>query len=265
MRRRWRLGLLLGFCGVLSWPTTSSPPQAQQTWTDENTCVSCHGGLQEPLQLSARFYEWQLSRHQAKGVTCDKCHGGDPTTRDLKKTHYGMRPSSHADSRLHYRNQPATCASCHQNIVKAFVQSKHYQNLKGIGIGASCNTCHAHMATQVITAPNETANLCARCHDALNYLQPRPEIPKQAAETMTALQRANAVVLWANLLLAQTEQRHLPHEAESAALQTAERQLVEAKINWHTFDLTNVRKQSDNAYQQGVKARDALRQKLNLR
>ena len=82
---------------------------------------------------------------------------------------------------------------------------------------------------------------------------------------MTALQRANAVVLWANLLLAQTEQRHLSHEAESAVLQAAERQLNEAKINWHTFDLANVRKQSDSAYQLGVNARDALRKKLNLR
>jgi predicted CXXCH cytochrome family protein len=221
--------------------------------------------LQEPLAVSARFYEWQLSRHQAKDVTCEKCHGGDPAASARDKAHAGVRPSADSQSRLHYKKQPETCGSCHQAIVNAFVQSRHYQNLRGVGLGASCNTCHAHMATQVVVAPRETANLCARCHDTLNFVQPRPQIPAQAAETMTALQRANSVVLWAQLLLAQVEQRGLPRAEESAALQAAQQRLNEAKAHWHTFELAATRGQADAAFQQGVRARDALRKKLSIR
>jgi predicted CXXCH cytochrome family protein len=267
MQRRLRLLIALG-AGVLCWLLLGRQPQTQATEAaaeEENSCVSCHGALLEPLQLSARFYEWQLSRHQAKGVTCDKCHGGDPTTLDRIKTHLGVRRATDSQSRLHYRNQPATCGACHQNLVKVFMRSQHYQGLRGVGLGASCNTCHAHMGTQVIYAPQETSNLCARCHDTLNFLQPRPEIPTQAAETMTALQRAKGVVLWASLLQAQAEQRNLPHEAERADLQAARQRLDEAKLNWHTFELAPVRRQADAAFQQGVKARDGLRKKLNIR
>src|SRR5205085_12268217 len=203
----------------------------------ENTCVACHSSLSEPLALSARYYDWELSRHQTKGVTCDKCHGGDPTTSDRIKTHFGMRPAQDKQSRLHYKNLPETCGTCHQNIVSTFVQSKHYQGIKGLGLGASCNTCHAHMATQVIYSPSETANLCARCHDTLNFLEPRPEIPVKAGETMTALQRANAVVLWANLLLAQGQQRGLTFDAERGELKAVQEKLNAAKVNWHTFEL----------------------------
>ncbi|NOT60660.1 MAG: hypothetical protein HOP19_10610 [Acidobacteria bacterium] len=267
MRRRWQFGIVLGVSLLGGWTATERQPQAQtaKAQQDENSCVSCHSTITEPLELSARYYEWQLSRHQSKNVTCDKCHGGDPTTHDRIKTHWGIRRADNPESRLHYRNQPETCGSCHQNIVNAFTQSKHYQGLRGMGLGASCNTCHAHMGTQVIYAPQEMSNLCARCHDTLNFVQPRPEIPRQAATTMTALQRASSVILWANLLMAQAEQRNLPREAMPADLRAAQQQLNEAKANWHTFDLAGVRGQADVAFQRGVKARDALRKQLGVR
>jgi hypothetical protein len=266
MIRRLQFLLVLGLSGVCCWPWFWPQPQAQgkQVAARGNSCVACHGALQEPLPVSARFYEWQMSRHQAKEVTCDKCHGGDPALADREKAHQGIHPPADSRSRLYYRNQPETCGACHQPIVKAFTRSKHYQVLRGIGLGASCNTCHAHMATQVVTAPPETANLCARCHDIVNYMQPRPQIPAQAGETMTALQRANAVVLWTDLLLAQVEQRGLPHDLERAELQAAQARLAEAKVKWHTFELAGVRGEADAAFQQGVKAREALRKKLGI-
>src|SRR5436190_22185036 len=106
MKRRRYLLLILSICGLVSLPLSRQGPQAQvnKAAAQDNTCVACHSSLSEPLALSARYYDWELSRHQTKGVTCDKCHGGDPTTSDRIKTHFGMRPAQDKQSRLHYKN-----------------------------------------------------------------------------------------------------------------------------------------------------------------
>lgn len=248
------------------WQQRSAPVYAQNQVPDyrNNNCVSCHSTVAEPLHVSSRYYEWQNSRHQLRGVGCDKCHGGNPATNDPKRAHVGVLSVDDPRSALHYRNQPETCGQCHQNVVQAFVQSEHYQKLKGLGLGASCNTCHAHMATQVLYSPKATAELCARCHDTVNYLTPRPEIPQGANNTMQAFQRAEAVINWAMLLLAEAQKRGLDSKSEQAELQAAKAALKQAQINWHAFKLDVVRKQADDAFFKGTKVRDALRRKLNL-
>ncbi len=256
--------LLLGL--AYGWPPQTTPARAQNQEPDyrNNNCVICHSTVAEPLHVSSRYYEWQNSRHQMRGVGCDKCHGGNPATNDPKRAHEGVLNVDDPRSALHYRNQPETCGKCHQSVVKAFVQSEHYQKLKGLGLGASCNTCHGHMATQVVTSPKATADMCARCHDSINYLTPRPEIPQRANATMLAFQRANAVINWAMLLLAEAQKRGLDPKAEQAELKAAKDALTQAQLAWHAFKLEVVRKQADDAFFKGVKVRDALRRKLSL-
>lgn len=248
------------------WPARSPSAQVQTQEPDfrYNNCVNCHSTVTEPLHVSSRFYEWQNSRHQMRGIGCDKCHGGNPATHDPKRAHVGVLNVDDPRSALHYRNQPETCGKCHQKVVNAFVQSEHYQKLKGLGLGASCNTCHAHMATQVLYSPKATADLCARCHDTINYLTPRPEIPQRANNTMQAFQRANAVINWAMLLLAKVQKRGLDAKVEQAELKATQETLKQAQINWHAFKLEAVRKQADEAFFKGTKIRDALRRKLGV-
>lgn len=248
------------------WSNRATPVRAQNQQPDfrNNNCVICHATVAEPLHISSRFYEWQNSHHQMRGIGCDKCHGGNPATNDPKRAHDGVLNVDDPRSALHYRNQPETCGKCHQNVVKAFVQSEHYQKLKGLGLGASCNTCHAHMATQVVTSPKATADMCARCHDSINYLTPRPEIPQRANATMQAFQRANAVINWALLLLAEAQKRGLDSKAEQAELKEAKDSLGQAQINWHAFKLEVVRQQADAAFFKGTKVRDSLRRKLGV-
>lgn len=266
MTKRLITLIFLLYAGLHSWPGLHTRSQAQSSPPAyrNNNCVSCHATLSEPLHISSRFYEWQDSRHQARNVGCEKCHGGDPAVTDVKQAHAGVFNVDDPRSRMHYRNQPETCGSCHQTVVRAFVQSEHYQKLKGIGLGASCNTCHAHMATQVVYSPKETADMCARCHDSVNYLMPRPEIPRRANDTMLAFQRANSMLNWAYLLLAEAQKRGLDLKAEQADLQTAKTALQEAQINWHAFKLDVVRKQADEAFFKGMKVRDGLRRKLGV-
>ncbi len=240
---------------------TGAPQEPKPSYKGNN-CVGCHSQLLEPLSVSSRYLEWQLSRHEEKGASCEKCHGGDPSVKEKEKAHIGVLKSSNPQSRLHWKNQPETCNACHQTVVSAFVQSAHYQRLKGIGLGPSCNTCHAHMATEVVYSPVETANLCAQCHDAINFIQPRPEIPMRAKETMMALQRADAVINWAQLLLAEGRRRNQSLNAEENEFRLAEETLGKARVDWHAFNLENVRRLADEAYLKGAKVKDALRKKL---
>lgn len=266
MLKRWITAATLIIVMTYVWPQRSRPALAQNQEPNyrNNNCVTCHSTMAEPLHISSRFFEWQNSRHQMRGVGCDKCHGGNPATNDPKRAHVGVLNVDDPRSALHYRNQPETCGQCHQKVVNAFVQSEHYQKLKGLGLGASCNTCHAHMATQVVSSPKATAEMCARCHDSINYITPRPEIPQRANATMLAFQRADAVINWSLLLLAEAQKRGLDSKTEQVELKEAKASLEQAQINWHAFKLDVVRKQADEAFFKGMKVRDALRKKLSL-
>jgi nitrate/TMAO reductase-like tetraheme cytochrome c subunit len=254
--------IMLAACGFLfTGPDRSGSAQQAQDKYKNNNCVACHSQLFDPLEVSNRYLEWQLSRHEETGVSCDKCHGGDPAAKDKEKAHAGVLPPADRRSRLHWKNQPETCKSCHQNVVSSFVDSVHYQRLQGIGLGPSCNTCHAHMATKVIYSPAETATLCGQCHDSINFIKPRPEIPVRAKETMTALQRADAVINWSQLLIAESRRRNLQLGSEERDLKLAEDTLSNARIVWHAFDLDVVRNRADDAFHRGTKVKDELRKK----
>lgn len=266
MKRLGKLALVLvlgALCAL--WTARPAPGRAQQKIEDayrNNTCVQCHAQLTEPLMVSSKHLEWQFSAHEAKGVGCEKCHGGDATAKDKTKAHAGILPSSNIDSRLSMRNQPDTCGACHQNILDEFRKSSHYKQLKGIGLGPSCGNCHAHMATQVVYESAATADLCARCHDSINFMQPRPEIPVRARETMMALQRADWVLTWSHLLIADGQKRGVKLDAEQNDVRQTQEVLRDAQIRWHSFDLSGVRKRADEAYLRGAKIKEDLRKKL---
>jgi predicted CXXCH cytochrome family protein len=204
-----------------------------------------------------------MSLHKEKEVGCDKCHGGDPGVSDQKNAHIGVLSPKDPKSRLYPGNLPDTCNSCHANIVSSFVESKHYQNLKSVGLGPSCTTCHAHMASEVIYTAEQTSALCSGCHLSSNTLLPRrPEIPVKAGETMQAIQRANMMTGWADRLLEEAERRKMDIASAQKEMKIVRAMLSEAKVSWHAFNLDVVRKKSDAAYEAGVKLKDNLRGKL---
>jgi len=265
MNHRSKLSLFILFVviGVMqSWGVEGSPAQQSAGAAyKQNNCVSCHSQIVE-LHLGNRYLEWQFSAHQEKGVGCEKCHGGDPAISDKEKAHIGVLRQSDPKSRLHWKNQPETCGACHQDVVNAFKQSAHFKRIKDVGIGPSCINCHAHMATQVIYDPSETAALCARCHDTTNFIQPRPEIPIRAGETVMAMQRADRIIEWARLLIKHGQAMGLNMSAEQNDLKLPEETLREAKVKWHSFNLEGIRKQTDEAFLKGTKIKDELRKKL---
>src|SRR5215510_8418184 len=81
-RKLSALFLLLAL--VTLWPTSAKRNSAGQEAKPDyknNNCVNCHSRLLEPLHVGNRYLEWQFSRHRDEGVSCKKCHGGNPPTK----------------------------------------------------------------------------------------------------------------------------------------------------------------------------------------
>lgn len=262
-----RLVLLIFFIAsglvmISSQPQRSSAQDVLATFKD-NHCVTCHARLNSPYKLTSRYAEWHISMHKEKGIGCDKCHGGDPGANDEKRAHVGVLPVADANSKLHPKNLAETCSACHQQIVNSFVESKHYQNLQGAGLGPSCITCHQHMASEVIYTPEQTAKLCASCHDSANALMPkRPDIPDKADETMQALKRANMVTLWADRLIEEAHNKKVEVGEAANEMKLVRALMAESKVTWHSFNLEVARKKADATFEQGTKLKDQLRKKL---
>lgn len=228
-----------------------------------NSCVTCHSQIKDPLKLSAKYFEWHSSFHRDKGVTCDKCHGGDPASADRVKAHKGILSSGNPAGKTNYRLLPTTCGSCHKGLVDSFKQSRHYAALKETSLGPSCSTCHGHMASEVVISAQQTATMCAFCHNTVNgLLRPSPGITEQAETAIESINRADVAVGWASSLLreADTKKAYIPTERMEVV--AAQGTLKEAKLTWHTYDLRSTIRKADEAYQAAMKAKDDLNKKL---
>lgn len=256
--------VFLLFFGLLSVSRMFSTVAAQDLSTfKNNSCVNCHSRADGSALEGSRYYEWHMSVHKIEGVGCDKCHGGNAASNDKKQAHLGVLPPKEGESRLNARNLPATCGSCHQPIMNAFVNSKHAQQLKMVNVGPSCNTCHKHMGSEIIYSVEDLATVCSSCHDSNNGLMPRnPEITKKSVDTLNALRRANGVVVWAEGLIKDAQNKKVSVSNEEARVKSVREMLKEAKASWHTFTLDDTRKKADAVFEAGTRVKDALRNRL---
>jgi Cytochrome c554 and c-prime len=266
MLKRICLIVFIGIAVAVFVPSIKPPSQAQEDMSafQNNSCVNCHSKDSLAPRSFQRYSEWHISTHKEKGVGCDKCHSGDPTAKDQSRAHIGVIKPTDPKSRLHLKNLPETCNVCHPGVVSSFVESLHYQKLKSSGMGPSCTTCHAHMATTVLHSPQETATLCAHCHYTINgIMPPRPEIPEKASQVMEAIRRADMVVQWADRLLEEAQNKKVNVSAELQEMKIVRALFAEVKITWHAFNLDIVHKKADAVFEMATKVKDALRKKLH--
>jgi hypothetical protein len=228
----------------------------------QNNCVICHSSLVEPVGVSAHFYEWRNSKHEKNGVGCEKCHGGDPTSKSLTAAHAGVLAPTFVQSKLHPQNLPATCSACHLGVVNAFVKSAHYQKLQQSSAAPSCTNCHHHMATSVITWPPDTAALCAKCHNANGVAAPYAKVPTQASATIAAFSRADGIVEWARELIREGKQKKLAFKTQENQMKQFEQAMKAAKSQWHAFNLTESRRTADEVFRQATTVKDGVWKKL---
>jgi predicted CXXCH cytochrome family protein len=175
-----RVGLPLAVMGLLFTP---SPAQKK------SSCIECHIKLDDQ-RLSGPAKAFDNDIHRGRGLSCNDCHGGDPTA-DTKE---GAK-----DPRKGYLGKPKTldipayCGKCHSdaNLMKRFNPSlrvdqerEYYTSVhgkllkeKGETRVATCISCHSVHGIRAITDPlssvypSNVAETCAKCHASADYMR----------------------------------------------------------------------------------------------
>ena len=236
-----RLERLL-ICCVIAWSVciSSTTVNAAGNGDGSNSCVNCHIRLPGSSLVVVKSHSWKGSIHQKRGVTCDKCHGGNPHASDQKAAHAGVLGSSDPRSPVYYKNIPSTCGKCHGGEFYKFTQSLHYKRLESKGKGPECVTCHGSMVTSILT-PDTVASVCEQCHNERMGIL--PYVPQKAKAVLLLLRESEALL---------DADRKIYHPSRGSAreryLREAQSSLHSAKLDWHRFDLDSITSQLQDLY-----------------
>jgi cytochrome b subunit of formate dehydrogenase len=176
------------FLVLLVTCAAAAGPLHAQVEDEDNLCIACHGNSDiwedETKHLHVTAEDLAGDIHWQKGVRCQDCHGGDPTTFDLRTAHAiedGFRKiESPADL-------PKFCGHCHSNAdymqkfsedapldtVERFVKSVHgtYQPDDPDGKIVSCTSCHPTHTMRAVDDPLSACHparlnqTCGACHE----------------------------------------------------------------------------------------------------
>ncbi len=221
----------------------------------ENACLACHSRLGQKTTGGMAYLDWKDSVHDQAGVTCDRCHGGNPDKPDRDGAHRGVLGPADPASRVHYSRIPALCGGCHQPQLKEFKQSRHYQVfLSGQGTvrGPTCITCHGSMHTTIL-APHNVAETCRRCHNAESGIS--PNVPEEAHATLDLIFYAKNTVKWSQEFVRMARKQGFPVTKAAAALKNAEEKFHLSEVRWHTFDFHEILTLVDESYESAKKAK----------
>jgi formate-dependent nitrite reductase cytochrome c552 subunit len=210
----------------------------------ENSCVRCHQNLPATAFIGAKYQDWNGSIHAKEGVTCDRCHGGDPAVGEKEAAHRGVYNSSRPESRIFYKNVPGTCGACHRRDFNAFKSSVHYAYLEQTGAGPTCVTCHESHAMRIIS-PRQIPATCEECHN--RRMRIAPEVPAEAQAILLLMNETGLLLRCAKEKIGGSDRE------KSQEWKDANATIEKVRDEWHAFDLRRVQSKILEAYDQ-VKA-----------
>lgn len=156
---------------------------------EENSCAACHGEKdlwdQDHLRLFVPLERLADDVHWKNGVTCNDCHGGDPSSLNFQQAHATENSAAQTDATpfrpnlslqgrttAHVEAVVQVCGKCHQEASKSYYLSVHGHGLQesGLVVTAICTDCHGHHAMYPAADPRSSLHFsnvgatCAMCH-----------------------------------------------------------------------------------------------------
>jgi len=150
--------------------------------------IVCHEDKLNKTTAST-YALWSISTHALFGVTCEKCHGGNPTITSKEGAHAGLSNKSIARS-----STPEMCGRCHKAQLVEFRSSKHYKILESGGekaLAPACITCHQAHSVRVLTA-SEIEDFCSNCHNNITGIH--PDVPRKAEKALSLVSDLEAEI-----------------------------------------------------------------------
>jgi hypothetical protein len=134
------------------------------------TCGRCHGATDGVRAGEARSAAGPAAFHDSihgralseSGLvvapTCATCHG-----------HHEIRAGDDAQSRVHRKNVPDTCGSCHAGIRSRYAEGVHGEAVRSGNLAAAvCSDCHQAHGIEAADLPAwklDVVRECGTCHE----------------------------------------------------------------------------------------------------
>ncbi len=193
--------------------------------------IVCHEDQLNKTTAST-YAMWSISTHALFEVTCDKCHGGNPSANLKKDTHVGITNLTLARAQT-----PQMCGKCHTAELNEFKNSLHFKKLESTdeGPAPACITCHQAHSVRVLRA-SEIEDFCSNCHNGITGID--PTVPKKAEQALSSVNdlRVELSKAGASIVKAKAEGKDVT--AAEADLDSAKAILKNTPSVWHRFNLT---------------------------
>ena len=214
-------------------------------------CANCHianiniTGANWTGFAIKHLQDWDNSPHQANGVGCEKCHGGNASSFEPFQAHQNMLHAQNPASPVNRANLPRTCGACHVGPFVAFQKSRHYTLLgEADSRGPTCTTCHGENAGMLLS-PRALESQCNACHGP-GKRQPRPDYAASARLLMTDVRAVRTTLNEMRAILKRIKDKNARATFEDAWKQ-AEVPLVEARDAGHEFVFDNLKERLERA------------------
>jgi len=263
MRQKNALKIIIGIVFVLLALQAVQPAAAEAPNLPNNSCADCHRKLLFTSETQRQFVDirikhlesgiscsivchedklnkstastyamWSVSTHALFEVTCEKCHGGDPSKVLKQEAHSGISNKS-----ILRANTPDMCGECHGPELDEFKSSQHYKKLESgqEGPAPACITCHQAHSVKVLTS-TEIEDFCSNCHNRITGIN--PAVPKQAESALSSVRELQLEISKARSSVLAAKAIGKDVTAAEADLESARTILRDTPSVWHRFNLT---------------------------
>ena len=213
--------------------------------------IVCHEDRLNKTTAST-YAMWSVSTHALFDVTCDKCHGGNPSAVKKETSHAGILNLTASRA-----STPEMCGKCHESELDEFKSSKHFKKLEsgGEGPAPACITCHQAHSVRVLTSA-EIEDFCSNCHNRITGID--PSVPKKAEHALSSVNELQVELSKARSAIIAAKAQGKDVAASDAELEASRAILKNIPSVWHRFNLTFFETEVQKGIEDARKAEKAM-------